>query len=289
MEQPNVSLVDYEELEERAAAMVVAELRAVGAQKRDVPGAPSRTRDYDVVFADGHEEPLEVTSNLDTSVMNALRRTDGGLLELDADVQLLWVVVGSHTWTDQSGERKPFDRKRVAALLVPLIEQLEREGEDSFDVVGLAWPTVSGAPQHHRRVALALHALGIVQGGAIPPTHPDARSGISVHLSGGGAWGPATITRTLEQIAALRDNVAKLEARRDAVRRHLFVVLSGRGATDMAGWALQSFLDGWVWDDEPPLPKLPEAITTIWAGNRTGGIYSTPPGSWRRFGEAATR
>ena len=34
--------------------------------------------------------------------------------------------------------------------------------------------------------------------------------------------------------------------------------------------------DGWVWDDDPPLPKLPEAITTIWAGNRTGGIYSTP-------------
>ena len=56
----------------------------------------------------------------------------------------------------------------------------------------------------------------------------------------------------------------------------------------MAGWALQNFLDGWVWDEEPPLPKLPEAITTIWAGNRTGGIYSTPPERWRRFGEAAT-
>jgi hypothetical protein len=99
---------------------------------------------------------------------------------------------------------------------------------------------------------------------------------------------PATITRALEEIAALDDNVAKLEARRDAVRRHLFVVLSSRGASDMAGWALQNFLDGWVWDEDPPLPKLPAAITTIWAGNRAGGIYSTPPERWRRFGEAAT-
>jgi hypothetical protein len=198
------------------------------------------------------------------------------------------MVVGSHTWTDEKGAKSPFGRKRVAALLVPLIEQLEQEDEDSFAVVGLAWPTLSGAPQHHRRVALALHALGIVQGASITQTHLD-RSGISVHLSGGGARGPATITTVLEEIAGLDDNVAKLEARCDAVRRHLFVVLSGRGASDMAGWALQNFLDGWVWDDEPPLPNLPEAITTIWAGNRTGGIYSTPPESWRRFVEAATR
>jgi hypothetical protein len=60
----------------------------------------------------------------------------------------------------------------------------------------------------------------------------------------------------LEEVAALRDNVAKLEEGREAVRRHLFVVLSSRGASDMAGWALQDFLDGrWVWDGEPPLPK----------------------------------
>jgi hypothetical protein len=281
-----MSLVDYDELEEHAADMVVAELSAIGARKRDTPGAPSGTRDYNVVFADGHEEPLEVTTNLDKSVMNALQRTDGGVLELDADVQRLWIVVGSHTWTDENGATEPFDRRRVAALLVPFIEQLEPEGEGSFDIVRLAWPTAYGAPQHHRHVALDLHALGIVQGSSIAPTHPEARSGISVHLGGGGAWGPSTITRALEEIAALEDNVAKLEARRDAVRRHLFVVLSSRGASDMAGWALQNFLDGWVWDDEPPLPKLPEAITTIWAGNRTGGIYSTPPETWRRFGAA---
>jgi hypothetical protein len=100
-------LVDYDELEERAAEMVVAELGAVCAQMRDLPGAPSGTRDYDVVFADGHEEPLEVTSNLDKSVMHALHRTHGGVLKLDANVQGLWMVVGSHTWTDENGPRSP--------------------------------------------------------------------------------------------------------------------------------------------------------------------------------------
>lgn len=174
-----MSLVDYDELEEHAAEMVVAELGAVGAEKRDLPRAPSGTRDYDVVFADGHEEPLEVTTNLDKSVMNALQRTNGGVLELDANVQRLWMVVGSHTWTDENGAPEPFDRRRVAELLVPLIEQLEQEGEGSFDIVRLAWPTVAGAPQHHRHVALDLHALGIVQG-SIAPSHPEARSGISV-------------------------------------------------------------------------------------------------------------
>ena len=108
-----------------------------------------------------------------------------------------------------------------------------------------------------------------------------------VSLGGGGSWGPPIIPGVLEKIAALPDNVAKLEACRKAERRHLFVVLAGSGSTDMAGWALSDYLRGWIWDDEPGLPKLPAAITTIWASTGTGGIYATPPDGWRRFGDAA--
>jgi len=190
--------------------------------------------------------------------------------------------MGDQTWKAENGSTKPFDRKRVTTLLVRLVEQLEQEGEESFDIVQLAWPTAYGAPEHHRVAALDLHRLGIVHGASVAT---DAQPGISVHLTYGGGWGPDTITRTLELIAALDDNVAKLEARRFASRRHLFVVLSSQGASDMAGSALHDYLGGWAWDNEPPLPKLPDAITTIWAGNRTGGIYSTPPAGWRRFGE----
>jgi hypothetical protein len=142
--------------------------------------------------------------------------------------------------------------------------------------------------------ALELHALGITRGGSveIPKTGngSDMTPGISVHLGGGASWGPDTITTVIEEIAKLQDNVKKLDARRDAGRRHLFVVLSGRGSTDMAGWALQQYLEGdWIWERDPSLPDLPEAITTVWAGNRTGGIYATPPEGWRRFGKAITK
>jgi len=34
------------------------------------------------------------------------------------------------------------------------------------------------------------------------------------------------------------DNVAKFAARGDAARRHLFVVVSGRGSSDTSSWAL---------------------------------------------------
>jgi hypothetical protein len=58
-----MALVEKDELEERAATMVVEQLGAVRFTKRDLPGGPSNTRDFDIVFADGYEEPLEVTTN----------------------------------------------------------------------------------------------------------------------------------------------------------------------------------------------------------------------------------
>lgn len=280
-----VALLDKEELENVAAELVVAELGALRAERRDVPGAQDRTRDYDVVFGDGHDEPIEITTNLDRATMSALGRTDGGVLELSGNVKRLWMVTGSATYTDQGGRTLPFDRWRITELLPPLIEQLEQQGATELDLVHLTRAIGPGAAANLRETALELHGLGITHGGSIEVPRPDVKPGISVHLGSGGAWGPETITTVLEELAALPDNVAKLEARCDAPRRHLFVALSGRGSTDMAGWALQQFLDGdWIWEHEPPLPKLPDAITTIWAGNRTGGIYATPPDGWRRFG-----
>jgi hypothetical protein len=108
---------------------------------------------------------------------------------------------------------------------------------------------------------------------------------ISVHLGGGVSWGPDTLTTVLEEIAARPDNIANLNAHRHAQRRHLFVALAGAGSTDRAVWPLQQFLDGErTWPGEPRLPNLHDAITTIWASSRNGGIYVTPPDGWRRFG-----
>ena len=279
-----MALVDKHELEERAAQLVVDELGAGSYEALDIPGAPDNSRDFEILFTDGHREPLEVTTNLDTTVMKSLGRTGGGIIELDADVARLWMVTSEATWTDTRGETQPFDRDKVVALIVPLIEQLERDGETSLDMPRLAWPLAYGGTYRYAAAARELHARGISHGSSIDRTHPDVKAGISIHLGGGGAVGPATLTTALEEIAAREDNVAKLASRADADRRHLFVALSGRGSNDMASWALQSYLDGWVWDQDPPLPALPDAITTIWAGNRHGGIYASPPDKWRRFG-----
>jgi hypothetical protein len=283
-----MSPIDYPELENRAAAMVVDELAALQFEKRDIPGAPPSTHDFDIVFADGRTEPLEVTTNLDTTVMKALHRADGGVFELEANVRRLWMVSGTETFTDATGAPLAFDRERVSALLPPLIEQLEHEAETSLDVARLGWPIAYGAPAHHRQAALELHALGITHGGSLEVAgRPDVKPGISVHLGGGVSWGPDTLTTVLEEIAARPDNIANLDAHRAAQRRHLFVALAGAGSTDRASWPLQQFLDGdWIWSAEPRLPNLHDAITTIWASTRTGGIYATPPDGWRRFGTA---
>jgi hypothetical protein len=85
-----MALVDKHELEERAAQLVVDELGAGSYEALDIPGAPDNTRDFEILFTDGHREPLEVTTNLDTTVMKSLGRTGGGIIELDADVARLW-------------------------------------------------------------------------------------------------------------------------------------------------------------------------------------------------------
>jgi hypothetical protein len=282
---------DTREIEDRSASMVVAELGAVRFERRDVKGAANNTRDFDVVFEDGHEEPLEVTTNLDSEIVRAIDRTGGGVLELDADVRLLWMVSANETFTDAAGAAVAFDRRRVTELLPSLIEQLEREGESRLDVAALAWPIASGAPRHHRRLALELHALGVKSGGAVEiPEGSEVAPHIELGLGAGISWGPDTITDVVGDIAHRKDNVEKLRACQGSQRRHLFVALAGRGSSDMAAWPLQQLLEGdWVWERDPDVPTLPEAITTIWAGNRHGGIYATPPEGWRRFGSAKER
>ena len=47
-----------------------------------------------------------------------------------------------------------------------------------------------------------------------------------------------------------------------------------------AWWALLDVLER---GGEPPIPVLPEDITTVWAGTGSGAIYVTPPDAWVMF------
>lgn len=142
----------------------------------------------------------------------------------------------------------------------------------------LAWVRSGQSPD--RDSALKLIELGVRAGSSYAPSHPDDKPGL--WLSGGGVYGQESLTAVLEPMAAKEDNRAKLAARMDAERRHLFVAIT-MGSDDMAFPALTSMLDGWVYDD-PPLAELPDEVTTIWAGTPEQGIYATPPAGWKRFG-----
>jgi hypothetical protein len=276
-----LALIDMRHVEERAATMVVSELGALRWERRDVPGAPPRTYDFDIVFA-GHVEPLEVTTSLDEQVMTTFKRT-GGVMTIAANVQRLWFVSGEETWTDATGKKRPFDRKRVVELLPTLVEHLEQDGVTSFDLAQLAWPLAYGLPARHQATAQELYSLGVRGGSSMVPP-PSEQPGISLHLGGGGVYGQETLTAILEEIAARADNRAKLAGSLHAARRHLFVAVTSGGSDDMARWALDQYLDGWVYEEDPPLPSLPPEVTTIWAGTTSRGIYATPPDGWTRFG-----
>jgi hypothetical protein len=131
-------LIDMKEIETRAADLVVAELGALRWELRDSRELGVQMRDFDIVFADGHEEPLEVTTSADSLVVNTMQRMEGKN-RIPWLGPRSWVTSAPYTSTDAAGKKTAFDRRRCVALLVPFIERLERDGHESFDTTSLAY------------------------------------------------------------------------------------------------------------------------------------------------------
>jgi hypothetical protein len=111
-------LIDMREIERRAASLVVAELGALQWKSRDMRDG-TQMRDFDVMFADGHAEPLEVTTSADPNVMNTMNRMEGKN-RITSNVRCSWLV-SAHTYTsrDSAGNKMAFDRRwRVFGSLV---------------------------------------------------------------------------------------------------------------------------------------------------------------------------
>ena len=126
------------------------------------------------------------------------------VLELDANVQRLWMVVGSHTWTE-TGPRSLRPQASSGASRTADKEQLEQEGEDSFDVVRLAWPTVYAAPQHHRRRTSRSRAHVPPQASAgVQDADADMSSGARPARAANAKASPASRTQTTASAAAPR-------------------------------------------------------------------------------------
>jgi hypothetical protein len=269
-------LVDMKELETRAADLVVAELGAARWELRDTGKLGIQMRDFDIVFADGHEEPLEVTASADPMVLNTMHRMEGKN-RIPASVRRSWLASAPFTSTDAAGTKTAFDRRRCVAVLVPFVERLDRDGHERFDTTRLAY--AFGSP--YQPEALELFELGIWGGSSYEPSDPDDKPAIWLQVGSGGSYGASSVTQALQRAAAEEDNQKKLAACPRASRRHLFVMLTS--ATEDLSWvALIGVLDGT--HPLPPAPTLPEAITTVWAGMPDRGIYITPPGDWQTFG-----
>jgi hypothetical protein len=271
-------LVDMKELETHAADLVVAELGAVRWKLRDTGKLGIQMRDYDVIFADGHSEPLEITTDADRNVVTTMARVEGNH-RIAHSGERVWAVPVPNTSTDAAGRKTAFDLQACVALLVPLIEQLERDGYERFDTAMLAYNF--GSPYQEKSLALLM--LGVNFGFSYKPSDPADEPCLWLGVGGGGAFGSDSITTEVERVAADKGNQAKLAACPDAPRRHLFVFITG-ASEELVSPALHRVLEGSM---EPPgSPVLPAAITTVWASMRERGIYVTPPGDWRTFGES---
>jgi hypothetical protein len=271
-----VALIDMKAIERTAAGLVVAELGAVRSELRDTRTLGVQMRDYDVVFADGHEEPLEVTTSADPLVLKAMGRMEGKT-QIPANVKRAWYASAPYTFTDSQGEKTAFDLRRCVSVLVPLVEQLERDGIERFDTTRMAYAFESP----YQPPGLELFDLGIWHLSSYEHSDPDNEPSIELLVGSGGSYGSSSVTSALQAAADRPDNQKKLGACLGARRRHLFVMFTS--ATEDLSWvALLGVLDGR--HPLPPAPTLPDEVTTIWAGLPDRGIYVTPPGDWQTFG-----
>jgi hypothetical protein len=224
--------------EEEAAPVVAAQFGATW-RKRDVPGAPDKTHDFDLAVGD-RIVALEVTSATDESTRG------------------LWDAVGKRDWDDESLSRswilvlKPEARiGRLRTEVGPLLQTLDQAGVTKFpDTKTMA----TRSPQETHALE-RLKLLGVEAGSAFDG-HP---TGVVISVSG-----------TAEATAAENLNLAvepEIEANIDKLRRavaderHLFIWLDW--SSQNAQMALHHMLTFGRLPASPPV--LPEGLDSVWA------------------------
>jgi hypothetical protein len=262
-----------EEIENWAAACAAEALSASEVCRRDDGKSGQQVRDFDLVFADGHAEPLEVTVHAETAILQGKDRIEKRRC-LTANIARVWSVGVPYVKASPAGESVAYDVRRCERELPGIIERLEHAGVFDLDADSARW---LGPCQDE---ALCLLQLGIRRVASYLPTDPGDKPMIVLRGSSGGAVHAGEITAAVEQEAADRGNQDKLAVCKDSLRRHLFVVLT-LSSDDHAFWALLKILEDKM--DLPPQPTLPDAITTVWAGIGSGAVFVTPPEAWQIF------
>jgi hypothetical protein len=252
------------EAEDRSAALAACALGAL-AERLDKPG--SGDRDFDLVFEDGHREPLEVTSNANPAARKTSKRLEKNPFPLDG-TRATWAL----SVDEYTSDKQPIDVRRIAKDAPAAIQVLEAAGEIRFDPILAYDPRV-----HVREAATFLARMGVRFGSSAASS--GTQPVLLIASTHGGALDADLIANTVEEAAKDLGNQGKLLAISDAPRRHLFVTPALSG-----GLAYMSLLH--IFERNAPMPRvpeLPEPITTGWAACDSGAIYVSPPSEWTLF------
>src|SRR5215203_4682821 len=97
--------------EDRRAALAAFSLGAL-AERVDVPGAGDNLRDFDLVFDDGHREPLEITADAHAPTEQSRARMADGHFPA-AELNRFWSIDPGRSVVDEGGRELPIDVRRI--------------------------------------------------------------------------------------------------------------------------------------------------------------------------------
>lgn len=259
---------------ERLARKTVEAVLGVEALFLEGEGEKRASHDFDLVYPDNRRpEPLEVTEHSDEAFLNTFARIEEERRLRGVNVALRWMVSVPPTH-----KARATDIREIKTILRTLIPRLETDGVNSFYPSQLAY-----ADGPYEAEARALFELGVNTCHGSSPV--SGREGsVELALSFGSFLNPTVIAEIAEAAASALDNRGKLNVPW-AKRRHLAIVLTG-ATEDMATSTLRDCLLGE--SELPPMPKLPEEITTAWVMSPDGAMWITPPDDpWRRYNAGA--
>ncbi|HCF99613.1 MAG TPA: hypothetical protein DEV93_03615 [Chloroflexi bacterium] len=228
--------------DEDQAAAVIAKVTGGKPVRRD-DGTASGVRDFDLIFGDGHAEPLEVTQATLPELNKAIAAHE------TRRMQLIQVPGLSQQWHVFSSSVTPFKTvtpARLARMLLPL----ESSAVDTFILPGNARSLPKVSVQEAQALGLiAAFAHGGQHGRVVLSRPSDDREWIGA-FENPGQYALAAV----EELAGKADNQRKLAVRGGA-DSHLFIWIDER---NFLPWAdLRSKLPS-------KAPTLPAEITNVW-------------------------
>lgn len=255
---------------EDACAAIAAHLLDARFQRRDENGGV-QIHDFDLVFADGAIEALEICSFTDPTV-----REQWSLIDRIDEVaeQLI------STWTVSLAADARI--KGLPGALEEHLLVLENHdvgmyfAGDHFPLLAEVQAAARAGRADAGRTAvveamLALTRLG-VRDAARTSTPPAEAPRVVIATGTGGAGTSALINRVVQHVSLKRDNRLKLQAAKSARRRHIFIPIDTSAGV---AWTLAR--------GDPPVraPRLPSGVEVAWVLGPGGHVLQFEAGGWR--------